>query len=502
VPPADEPAAAPAPEREEGGLKRVLGLFDVTMIVMGCIIGAGVFRTPAAIARLTPSIGGILGVWALGGVIALTGAFVFGELAAMFPRSGGEYVFVKEPFGRFPAFMFGWLLLAAIVSNATAFVAVVFADHLDLLVRHFGGSGFGALGRPFVGFLQSLTFGADPATITPDAAGAKVVAALLIILFTIVNIRGVRLSATVQNVAMVAKIAGILTVIALGVVAMTRGQAFAATPAAAAPAPAPAGEAHPFLDFTRAMFLVMFTYGGWQNVAAVGSEVKRPQRTLPVGMLLGTVAVVALYMLLNFALVAILGVHDLAASATPTADAAGRVVAGGEILVAALVMTSTFAITQALLFVTPRIYYAMAQDGLFFRGVGRVHPRFGTPWVAIALQGAFILVHLVLGSVLDLLNLATLFDWLGFTLCGLGLFVLRFKRPDAPRPYRATGYPYLPAVFLALALYVFLFHLPLAEPAALVRGAVVFVVGLLLFLFFRRQGAPEGTEERGDGRPS
>jgi APA family basic amino acid/polyamine antiporter len=454
----------------QGGLRRVLGLFDVTMIVMGCIIGAGVFNAPAHIAQFTGSLGGILGVWTLGGVIALTGAFVFAELGVMFPRTGGEYVFVKEPFGRFPAFMFGWLMLAAIVSNAVAYVATVFADHLEVLVRHYGGGGFSAFGSPI--------------------AGKKLVAGALIIVFTLVNIRGVRLGATIQNVAMVAKILGILIVIALGAVAIARGGAFpheAAPAAAAAATGAPQGSLEGFM---RGMFAAMFTYGGWQNVTTVSSEIKKPQRTLPIGIVVGTIAVVTLYMLLNVALVAILGVQGVAGTSTPTADAAGRVVAGGELFVAALVMTSTFAITQALLFVTPRIYFAMAHDGLFFKSVGKVHPRYDTPWVAIALQGGFTIVCLVLGSVLDLMQLATLFDWLAFTLCGVGLFVLRVKRPDWPRPYRATGYPILPAIFVALSAFVFVMHLPLAEKAAIERGAVIFAVGLVLYLFFRRANEP------------
>jgi APA family basic amino acid/polyamine antiporter len=474
----------------EGGLKRVLGLFDVTMIVMGCIIGAGVFGAPTQIAQFTGSLGGILGVWTLGGVIALTGAFVFAELGVMFPRTGGEYVFVKEPFGRFPAFMFGWLMLAAIVSNAVAYVATIFARHLEIIVTHFGAAGFSSFGAWFVGFFEMFRFGAGTEPVSADVAGQKIVAAALIVLFVWVNIRGVRLGATVQNVAMVAKILGIVTVIALGAVAIARGNAFPHDAAAAAAAPtdpaARAGATGSLQNFMLGMFAAMFTYGGWQNVTAVSSEIKNPQRTLPIGIVLGTIAVVALYLLLNVALVAILGVQGVAHSPTPTADAAGKVIPGGELLVAALVMTSTFAITQALLFVTPRIYFAMSHDGLFFESVGRVHPRFGTPWIAIALQGAFTLLYLVLGSVLDLMQLATLFDWLAFTLCGLGLFVLRRTRPDWPRPYRATGYPVLPAIFLALSAFVFVMHVPYAETVAIQRGAVIFVLGLLLFLFFRR----------------
>ncbi len=468
--------------------KPVLGLFDATMIVMGCIIGAGCFANPAAIAAQVGSTGWIFAIWGLGGVIALTGALVFAELAAMFPRTGGQYVFVKEPFGRFPAFMFGWLLLAAIVSNAIAWVGRIFARHLALLFASGdGGGGLEAIGRPLVPLFSAISGRTENA----GDAGEKAVAFALIVGFTWLNIRGLRLGATVQNVAMVAKLLGIVTVIALGAVAIVRGEAFPADGGVAiaeelraarglGPQALAVGGVT-LAAFNAALFKAMFTYGGWQNVAAVGSEVKNARRTLPLGILIGTVGVVVLYLALNGALVAVLGPAGVAATGTPAADAAGRVIAGGELFVAALVMTSTFAITQALLMVTPRIYYAMAQDGLFFRPIGRLHPRYGTPALAIAVQGLAATVHLLLGDVLDLLDMATFFDWLGFTLCAFGLFVLRRKRPDALRPYRAWGYPWLPALFLLLSIWVFGFHFFFAEPLAKERSVWVFCIGLLLY---------------------
>ena len=487
-----------ATRRPAAELPPVLGLFDVTMIVMGCIIGAGCFRTPSAIAQQVGSLGGILAVWGIGGIVALTGALVFAELAAMFPRTGGQYVFVREPFGRFPAFLFGWVLLAAIVSNAVAFVAGVFAEHLELLLSRMWGVDFAPLGRGAVPLLQACADLSDGHAVGASEAGRKVIAFTLVVALAWLNIRGMRLGATVQNVAMVAKIAGILTVIALGIVAVARGDAF---PDDGAAAPAPRGWRQTLGAYSAAMFGVMFTYGGWQNVAAVGSEVRRPARTLPIGILLGTGGVVLLYLAMNASLVAVLGADGVARSNTPTADAAGRVLPHGDLLVAALVMTSTFAITQVLLLVTPRIYFAMARDGLFFRRVGTTHPRFGTPAVAIALQAGATVVHLLLGSMLDLLQLTTLFDWLAFSACGIGLFVLRRRRPDAPRPYRAAGYPWLPGLFLALSLWIFVAHLFEAEAAALRRGAVVFGLGLLLYAFFRRSEASTGPRNQAPEPP-
>jgi len=265
-----------------------------------------------------------------------------------------------------------------------------------------------------------------------------------------------------------------------------RGGTFPDSAAPAESAAARGGFALFVAAFSNAILKAMFTYGGWQNVTAVGSEVKRPERTLPLGIVVGTVAVIARYLALNTSLVAILGVGGVAASPTPTATAAGRVIAGGEVFVAGLVALSTFAITQALLLVTPRIYYAMARDGLFFSVVGRTHRKHGTPAVAIGLQGGMTVVHLLLGGTLALSSdMATFFDWLGFSLCGLGLFVLRWRRPDAIRPYRAFGYPWIPALFLALSIYVFVSHFFVAEPHAKVRAAWIFGAGLLLYAVFR-----------------
>jgi APA family basic amino acid/polyamine antiporter len=497
--------------------KPVLGLFDVTMIVMGCIIGAGCFANPAAVAAEVRTSGWILAVWGLGGLIALTGALVFAELAAMFPRCGGQYVFVREPFGRFPAFMFGWLLLAAIVSNAIAWVGRVFASHLSLVIDSArdaeAGAGLTALGDGVRTLLAPLTNGLSavcgwPGDLGPSLTlGEKTVAFLLIAGFAWLNVRGLRLGATVQNVAMVAKIAGIVAVVALGgwwwatggapagAVAPPDGSAGggAERAAAAGTIAAAATTGLSLKAFNAALFKAMFTYGGWQNVAAVGGEVKNARRTLPLGILLGTVGVVTLYLSLNGALLAVLGADGLAATRTPTADAAGRVIPHGELFVAALVMTSTFAITQALLMVTPRIYCEMARDGLFPAAIGRLHPRFGTPALAIGLQAAAAAVHLMLGDLLDLLDMTTFFDWLGFTLCALGLFVLRVRRPDLPRPYRAWGYPWIPGLFLALSIWVFGFHFVAAEPLALQRSAWVFGLGLVIYIIFERRRRAEGS---------
>jgi APA family basic amino acid/polyamine antiporter len=458
-------ASSPAPNSAEGasnetggGLARVLGGFDVTMLVMGSIVGAGVFNTPQGIAASMGSLWGVLAVWAFGGVVALTGALVFAELGGMMPHSGGEYVFVRAGAGRFAAFLFGWISLAAIVSSAIAFVSQVFVEHLYKLL--------------------SLAAIAPP----DDDLSRKLIAVALIGTLCLVNARGVRLGANVQNAAMLAKLVGIGAVIALAAVAWA---GWIERPVLA---PTSADEVGwNWNGVGAALFGILFTYGGWQNVASVASEIRNPGRNLPLGTLAGTAAVVVLYLALNTALVAVLGVEGVAATRTPVASAAGALVSWGEPLVAALVMMSTFGVTQAMLMLAPRIYFAMAQDGVFLPLFARVHPRWGTPAAAIGLQGAFAVAHVfVAARISDLLEVCSICDWVFFVLCGVTLFVLRRKAPHAPRPYRAWGYPVLPAVFVLASVAALVRMAFSAELAPLLQALGLFAIGALLYAVWRR----------------
>lgn len=442
-------------------LPRVLGCFDVTMLVMGSIVGAGVFNTPQSIAASMGSLWGVLAVWTFGGLIALTGALVFAELGGMMPRSGGEYVFVRAGAGGLAAFLFGWISLTAIVSSAIAYVAQVFVEHLCKVLEY--------------------------AAIAPPGDGArKLIAVALICVLCFVNARGARLGASVQNVAMAAKVAGIATVVVLALVA-----AIGWLTPAVAPLPAGPERAWSWDGVGAALFGILFTYGGWQNVASVASEIRDPGRNLPLGTLIGTAAVVALYLALNTALVSVLGVEVVAATRTPVATAAGALVSWGEPLVAALVMVSTFGITQALLMLAPRIYFAMAQDGVFLPLFARVHPRWGTPAAAIGLQGAFALGHLLLAANLRaLVEVCSICDWVFFVLCGVTLFVLRRRAPNAPRPYRAFGYPWLPAIFVVASAASLVRMAFSAELVPLLQAAGLFAAGAVLYAVWRRRASP------------
>lgn len=449
---------AESPTAREG-LRAVLGPFDATMIVMGSIVGAGIFRVPAQIAQAAGDARWILALWVLGGAVSLCGALVFAELGASLPRAGGQYVFVREAFGRFPAFLLGWVLLTAVNSGAVAYVAGVFAEHLQTLAGAFVGEvDFGARGR-------------------------QAVAVALIGGLTALNARGLRLGATVQNAAMLTKLAGLVLIIGLGAAAalgLVEG-----VPQSAASEPARDID---WGGLGAALISVTFAYGGFQNVSAAAGELRDPQRDLPRAIAIGTLGVIALYLALNASLVAILGVERLAGSATPVADAAGAVLPHGEFLVAALVLVSTFAIVQVILMVLPRIFFAMARDGLFFAAVARVHPRHGTPHVAVWALGAISVAHVLLAARLhDLLEICSLCDWIFFALCALALFALRARRPDLPRPFRIPGYPWVPGLFALSAFAVVANILLNAQPRPVLTGLSLFALGGVFYLVWRRR---------------
>lgn len=450
-----------------GRLRRVLGAFDVTMLVMGSIIGAGVFNTPQSIAAAMGSLGGVLAIWVFGGLVALTGALVFAELGGMMPRAGGQYVFVRAGAGPFAAFLFGWISLTAIISSAIAFVARVFVEHLSSLL---GLAGF----APF------------------DEPTRNALALALIALLCLVNARGARLGASVQNFAMAAKVLGILIVVALAAAAALGWL----TPRTALIEPLVQSQAWNWDGIGAALFGILFTYGGWQNVASVAGEIRDPGRNLPLGTLVGTAVVVLLYLALNLALVTVLGVEGVAATRTPVASAAGALVSWGEPLVAALVVLSTFGITQALLMLAPRIYFAMAQDGVFLPLFARVHPRWGTPAAATALQGLFAAAHLLLAEDLSaLVEVCSICDWVFFVLCGVTLFVLRRRAPQAERPYRAWGYPWLPGIFVLASAASLVRMAMSAQLAPLLQAAGLFALGGVLYALWRRRSpAPSDAQ--------
>lgn len=392
-------------------LPRRLGLGSALAVVMGSMIGSGIFRIPGSIAAYTGTVGGMMLVWVAGGLVTVCGALSLAEVAVLFPKAGGIYVYLHEAYGRLTAFLFGWLIL--IISPAlNAAVALVFGE--------------------YIGRLLSLT-----------VSGTRLAAVAAIVLVATSNYRSVRFGAGILNLATSVKV---LAILALTVAAFVLGDAETThRPAALSAAPATWG------GFGLALVSVMWAYNGWQDVTNVGGEVRDPQRTLPRAIVGGTLGVMLIYLAVNAAYLHVLAIGEMAGSQLVAADVAVRLLGrAGAAAIAALVCVSTFGTLNSGLLVFPRVFFAMADDGLFFRKVAAVHPRFQTPHIAIALTAAMAIAYLSLRSFEQLIEISVL-GQLPFWALGIGaVLVLRRSRPGLPRPYRTPGFPIVPLLFIAI----------------------------------------------------
>ncbi len=448
MPAASNPAPS-ASARDQWGerLPRSLGLFSAVAVLVGSTIGSGIFRTPALIARRVPAPVPMLSVWILGGVLVLCGALTYAELAGMHPRSGGVYVYVREGFGRLAAFLMGWTELLVIRASALGAIATVFAEYL----------------------LRSL--GVDP-TLPGNAGAVHRLAAVAIAVTAVFNYLGVRWSALVLNLTTTAKYGALalLVIVAFVVGRGDFGHFAGMTPAA--------GGTLDFGLFGLALVSVLWAYDGWADVSFVSGEVRDPRRNLPRALLLGTGAVVVIYLLVNCAYLYLMPLAAVAQSPLVAADAAQLLVGRlGVGLVAVVVMISTFGTLAGSMLTGPRIFFAMADDGLFFRGVARVHPRFQTPSVAIVLTAGMGIAYVLARTFEQLADTFVLALWPFYALAAAAIFVLRRRRPDADRPVRVWAYPLPPILFL-LAAVLILGNALVTDPAGTALAFGVILTGL------------------------
>ncbi|HEX6314648.1 MAG TPA: amino acid permease [Gemmatimonadaceae bacterium] len=429
-------------------------MFSCTLMVVGGIIGSGIFFTPAEVARALPTGGWILAVWAIGGVVALAGALAYAELGAMMPDAGGAYVYIREAFGPLAAFLCGWMTLLLISTGALAAVAMGFSGYVERYI---------AL----------------------DAVGGRLgMAALTILVLGVTNYLGVKPGAAVQNTLTVAKIVALGALIVAGLILWNA----TGDPAPVADAPAP--RASLWAGFAAAFVAVLFTIGGWQQLNMVAGEIRRPEWTIPRALTAGIAIVIAIYLGANAVYVHVLGRDGLAASAAVAADTAVRLVgpAGGTLITIGA-MLSILGFVNVVLLGNSRIPFAMARDGVFLAAAGRIHPRFGTPHVAIAIMVVWSLLLLfgTRGNLGALLSGVVFADWIFFGLGGASVFVLRRTRPDAPRPYKSLGYPVLPALFV-LAAAIGIVSAYVASPMTSLFGTGLLLAGVGVHLFTARKG--------------
>ncbi|MGB9180183.1 MAG: amino acid permease [Pyrinomonadaceae bacterium] len=458
-------------------LARRLGLFDATMIVMGGIIGAGIFINPSAVARQVHTPFLILSAWVLGGLIALAGAFIYAELAARRPFVGGQYAYLREAYHPAIAFMYGWTLLLVIQTGAMAAVAVTFAVYFLEVTR-----------LPL-----------------PDWA----VASLALAILTFINCLSVRAGSSVQNAFMVTKIIAVVALVATGLFFSN------APPLPFRPAldrPASLGL---LLALGAAMTPVMFSYGGWQNASFIAGELREPRRDLARGFLIGVFGVIFLYLSVSWVYVQVLGADGLAATRIPASDVMRRALGPrGASLIAVGIAVSTFGFLSQGMLTAPRVYFAMAKDGLFFRNVAWVHPKTRVPVIAIALQGAFAIVIALTGKYEQILNYVVSVDFIWFGLTAICIFIFRRRAvnilstsssedrrnsPDTSSAtdatneleekntisgFRVPGHPFT-TIFFVAACWLVVFSTIYKYPQNSIIGLLIMLAGIPVFFLWR-----------------
>jgi APA family basic amino acid/polyamine antiporter len=435
-------------------LERRLGLWSAIFLVIGITIGSGIFRTPAVVASRVPDPLAVLGVWLAGGLMALAGALSFAELSASLPHSGGPYVFLREGLGRLPAFMYGWTQLTLLRATSLAAIATVFSEYL----------------------LRSLGF-----IPSEDSDLVGYVAAAALAFATTANVLGVRLGAWIVGLTTTAKYGGLAAIICA---AFLLGDAHGAS---AAHFTESAGDVTISM-FGLALVSVLWAYDGFADLSFAAGEVADPQRNMPRALILGTFAIVAIYLLANVAYLYVLPFHTLASSPLVAADTLAVIFGrAGVTLVSVLVMISTFGTLNGVMLSSPRIFFAMADDGLLFRRVAAVHPTFGTPHVAVLLTGMLGIVLALIRTFEQLTETFVLATWPFHLLTIVALYRLRRTRPDMKRPYKAVGYPYVPAIFAAASAFLMLNAL-IAQPleTGIVLALILIAVPVYAALFRER----------------
>ena len=436
------------------GLARRLGAFDATMIVMGGIIGAGIFRNPSEVARHVGAPWLMLAAWAAGGLIALAGAFVYAELAQRRPEVGGQYAYLRDAFHPMTAFLYGWTLLLVTQTGGMAAVAMTFADYFREL--------------------------------TGLHTDRSVIAVATLAILTAINCRGVRSGSNVQSALMVMKVAAILMLVILGWRAVNPDH-FAAVQTS-----------NPNNNFLAAMVPVLFAYGGWQTASFVAGEMRDPGRDLSRGLLYGVLGVVALYLAVNVVCILVLGPTQLAATQTPASEVMRRVLGeGGARLIAAGIAVSTVGFLSQGMLTAPRVYYAMARDGLFFQRVGTLGEKSRVPTVAIVLQGvwasAIVLFFQFYGPVL---SYVVALDAVFFGLTGAALLVFRHRQPAAVKGMRMPGHPVTTGIFV-LAFWILAASTIAQFPRDAGMGVLILLLGIPVYLYWTRgqRSAPRAPAE-------
>jgi APA family basic amino acid/polyamine antiporter len=445
----------------EQTLKRVLGLRELILIVVGTVVGSGIFIVPATVLQQTGgTIGPALLVWFVAGILSLLGALTYGELGAMDPEAGGIYVYIRDAFGEMPAFLYGWTLFFVISSGSVATLAVATTEYLGQIIplSHLGG---------------------------------KVAALAIVALVAMVNVLGTKKSAVMQDWTTLVKVTAIVL---LSLVMLVVGTGFSHVSGHVWPE-----SLQPSLlsGIGLAVVGVLWAYEGWQYVTFSAGETRDPQRTFPRGIVLGTTLIIAIYMLANLAYIAALGPEAATSSSRIAADAANATL--GPItakLIAAMIVLSMFTAANGLTLTAPRVYYAMARDGIFFRRLAEIHPRFGTPAFAVMASSVWAMLLAATGTFTVLLTYVVFTGWIFYALGALSIFSYRRKRSHAVTPFRVPGYPVTPLVFV-LASATIVINTLVTQPGIALRGVGVVAIGVPAFYIWHAQRRRRAATSQG-----
>lgn len=430
-------------------LKRKLSLYGLTMIAVGSCIGSGIFISPSDVVKSLPSPEYALLAWAIGGLIALTGSLSFSELGSMFPQSGGVYVYLKEAFGQKVAFLYGWVTLLVINTGALAALSLAFVNYLTF----------------FIPISEPVKLGIAVATILG---------------LTAINTRDVGISQLLSNVFTGLKLAVLVAIIIAGAFVFGEPDRVFSSGSSYSLAAEPGA-------FLTALIGILWSFGGWHHASYLAGEAIDPNRNVPKAMVFGTLIVTAVYILANFAYFSLLSIDEFAASDRVAGDAMATIFKNGGRMVSLGVMISVFGTIGIYTMSAPRIYHSMARDGVFFKGLAKLHDKHGTPAFAMWFQAVWAsLLILLWRTFSDLVTYTTIMDIAFLTLAGAGLFVLRIKKPGIERKVRVPWYPLVPAVYVIIST-LFVLNSVIEKPQQSLAGIALLLSGIAFYYFFRRK---------------
>ncbi len=506
-----QPAAVTAQETDQEFVKG-LGLTSSTTLVIGSMIGSGIFLVSADIARTVNSPALLIGAWVVTGIMTIIGALSYGELAAMMPRAGGQYIYLRESLGPLWGFLYGWTLFLVIQTGTIAAVGVAFGKFIGFFFPAVSSSNW------IVKIAHVPPIELGPMVLGNMDVGLNtqnLVAIVSVVVLTVINVYGVKTGALVQNIFTVAKTSALFGLIVLAIAVGRNPEAVAANfsdfwrnAALSAQHAVQVGVGGPMVMVgTLAILAVaqvgsLFSADAWNNVTFTAGEIKNPKRNLPLSLAMGTGIVIFLYIAANFVYLAVLPMNGDPAGTTVFArgiqyaaeDRVGTAVmfemfgATGAALMAVAILLSTFGCNNGLILAGARVYYAMARDGLFFKSAGTLHPKYKTPVASLMVQCVWTSILCLSGSYGQLLDYIIFAVLVFYILTIVGLFVLRFTRPDAERPYRAFGYPVLPAIYIVMAVYIDVILLRY-KPQYTWPGLIIVLLGIPVYFLWSRKAA-------------